>query len=229
MIQFQPEDDFLVVVDKKETLELIRPQNELILDISAAWRTSNLHRLQGSSNVAADELDWFLADTSLGGEKPQLGDTLKDSRKNCWTISELSHLDKIGCWKCHAINMVLRYGLDSWVDWYRPQWTLDSMGVPTPEYRLVLPGIPAKIQPSDQTFESELNTTVEKNLERHQKRLRPMLSTVEIFIHQPCLKIGYRDCFVTAENRGFRVLKFHPAASWKELARITAEEVPYDS
>ena len=57
MIQFQPEDDFLVVVDKKETLELIRPQNELILDISAAWRTSNIHRLQGSSNVAADELD----------------------------------------------------------------------------------------------------------------------------------------------------------------------------
>ena len=95
---FQPKNDFLIIVDKKEPIELLRPQSDLILDVAAAWRLSSVHRLNATSATESDESVWFLAETALGELEPMLGDTLKDATGSRWTISECTHLDKIGCW-----------------------------------------------------------------------------------------------------------------------------------
>ncbi|MDO4574051.1 MAG: hypothetical protein Q4D98_02430 [Planctomycetia bacterium] len=203
-MNFHPEEDFLLVVDHRETVTLTRPLGDLNLVISSAWRVERTRKASKTSVAETDETIWILPDGMLGGEVPFLGDQIQDAQEKNWIVCEVQHLNRIGCWRVTAINMTLRYGLNAFVDWYRPVWSLDTAGVPTPEYKLVLPGIAAKIVPSSQVGQAW------------------------IFVQHPRVRPGIRDCLITPENHGYRVRGLEPASSWQELTKITVEEMRHE-
>ncbi|MDO4585140.1 MAG: hypothetical protein Q4D62_13680 [Planctomycetia bacterium] len=227
-VAFHPEEDFLIVVDQKETLTLTRPQSDGKWEVTDAWKVSNLRNIRDVSASPGDEAVWIFSASALGEDVPFLGDTMRDGRGREWIVSEIQHLTRIGCWKCRGINMALRYGLDSWVDWYSPQWRLDESGVPVPEYRLRQPGIAARIVPEKEKWEEE-TSIVQSTIQARGVQVRNGKKRVRIFFQPSHLKIGFRDCLVTPDNRGFRVREYQPASSWKELSYVIAEEFRHES
>lgn len=225
---FHPEKDFLIVVDQKETLTLTRPQSDGKWILADAWKVSHFQKIHDASASPGDECVWIFSASALGEDVPFLGDSMRDSQDRDWIVSEIQHLPKIGCWKCRGINMALRYGLDSWVDWYSPQWRQDESGVPIPEYRLRQPGIAAKIVPEKEKWEEE-TSIVQNTVLSRATQLRDGKKRVRIFFQPSHLKIGFRDCFVTPDNRGFRIREYQPASSWNELSYVIAEEFQYEN
>ncbi|MDO4570318.1 MAG: hypothetical protein Q4D38_08045 [Planctomycetia bacterium] len=198
-----PEEDVLLILDKKETIYWRRPQSDLSLEIPNAMRISDIQTIRDSSPAHESESVWIIPKPSFQGELPFLGDTFRDAEDDVWVVSKLQRLKNAGCWKCTAMNVRLQFRLNEKADWYRPQWTLDAEGAPFPEYRLLFPGIMLRIENASKS------------------------NVFHLLMMGGTPRVVYRDCFVTPDNRGFRALEFYPADSWRDLSRVVAEEIEY--
>lgn len=199
-MNYMPEKDFLVF-DHTEEITWRRPQSGRSETISEALRLSRLACLRSDSAAEKDEVQWLFQKSALNGMPLIPGDRLVDSAGVCWSVFEVQDLHSSGCWKCVAVNPMARWDLTDLLDLYRPVWEVDENGFPFPKYDLSRPGIPAKLIPG-----------------KNEKEM-------EIHFAEPSLKLRYRDCFVTADNRAFRVLEFQPAATLRELSKALATVV----
>ena len=199
MITFSSENDFLMIVDKCETLKWLRPQSDVEVTIANAVRMSDVSELQTNTSER-ETACWIFPKSLINNEIPFAGDILLDGNHHSWRIDDVEHRRRVGCWKCTATNLTLRHRLEERVEWYRPHWILNENGTSFPEYHLERPGIPARIVPIEN-------------------------GKFEIFFVSQDLNITYRDCFMTPDNRGFRVLEFYPAQSWSELSRAVTERI----
>ncbi len=199
-MNYIPEMDFLVF-DNKESLTWLRPLNGNTCTIPEALRLSTLACINAVSSTEKNESYWIFPQSSMNGTTPIPGDVLIDSGGVRWTISDVLNMRSTSCWKCSAVNLMARWNLEDTVDQYRPVWDVDEDGVPFPNYQLWRPGILAKFVP----------------LENERQ--------MEIHIPDPTVRLRYRDCLMTSDNRAFRVLEYHPSATWMELSKVLTEIV----
>ena len=212
MNSFTPEEDFPQIVDKTEAIRLTRFGSDLNISIHTAFRRRP--RISQRKDIVSErrqEYAWVFSDVSCCVKgcyvTPLPGDRLRDSANTVWTILTVTHLSKVGCWECRALDTRLLHGLDTWVDFYAAAWEPDALGVPTPRYELKFAGLNAKIIP--------LKTVADEKFP---------FGKAEIYFEEP-INPSLEDCFVTPDQRRFCVLEFHPDISPGNISRCVTREM----
>lgn len=219
------ESDVLSVNDRSYSVTLKRPGSSLLCTISSAFLLT-IHKTAALENDISNQIQKMDAQWRLPVSQTQFtpvpGDVLVDSCSRCWTLTGVEHLSQVGQWKCSAINLSVRYGLDTWVDQFRRVWMKDACGAPESTLMCVMSGIIASVSVKSVQLEPKFSRQDQAS---GYDNVQPNRCRTEVLIYfsQP-LDISCGDMFLTPDGRVFRAVEYIPGDAVLKLPMLIAEE-----
>ena len=165
-IEFDVRDDFAAIVDGGEPISLRRQGSADLISVPRAWRFSSetTELRTGIADVARNDIVWqFSWDESL--DLPNLGDVIIDSADRCWTIVSVSEFRAKSRLRCLARNLYFVHAINDRIEIQEAIWDgeLEPMVV---GWRVLRSAVPARIQPTRVTVESEESPVSSESLYR---------------------------------------------------------------
>lgn len=199
MIEFNASTDFGQVVDALEAVTLVRRGCNESVSIPSAWRflseVVEVEPTQGA--VTVYDTHWHLAWDEVPAA-PRVGDVVRDSAGDCWTILKVERPLGKTRWLCHTRELRIANGLRDRVDLQQAVWQDLGSGPEVVSWQTIRPAVAARIQPQQ--------TTIDRDAE-------PLVSTTTYRVlleESPSLDHNHR--IVATDGTVYKMVGFEQAA-----------------
>ena len=160
---FDPTADFASVVDGLEAVTLMRRGTSTTDAVANALRravtlkeasASGQVGQEGGAAVAGDgkytmqDVVWHLPIEELA-TRPRLGDVIKDSASERWTVLEVIQQTLLSRWRCVTRNLAIVYGLDDTLTIEKATYAKGTAGASVRTWAVWRTGVRARLQPMD--------------------------------------------------------------------------------